>query len=132
MPIANDADLSSLPFNHLDNAFFNTVLYELSHGPLNYDTKRLNSLLFNPTDQSKSSDFNTSQLDPDRNFSFSSTSGNYFEDEINAKASTEHYNPNFSVLHLNARSLIRNFDKFKFLLGRLQKPLEKFPHSPIH
>ena len=66
MPIANDADLSSLPSNHLDNASFNTVLYELSHGPLNYDTERLNSLLFNPTDQSKSSDFYTSQLDPDR------------------------------------------------------------------
>lgn len=95
----------------------------LSHGPLNYDTERLNSLSFNPTDQSKSSDFYTSQLDPDGNFSFFSTSSNYFvEEEINAKISTEHFNPKFSVLHLNARSLIGNVDKFKFLLDRLQKP----------
>ena len=66
MSIANDFDSSSLPFSHTS---FNTVLYELPHGPLNYDSERLNSLLFNPTDQSKSSDLYTSQLDPDGNFS---------------------------------------------------------------
>ena len=72
------------------------------------DGKGLNRLLFNPTDQSKSSDLYTSQLDPDVNFSCSSTSSDYFvEDKINAKISTEHFNLNFSVLQLNARSLIR-------------------------
>ena len=108
MSIANDFDLFFLPFSHLDNTSFNTVLYELSHGSLNYDSDRLNSLLFNLTDQTKSSNFYTSQLDPDGNFSFCSSSSNYVvEDEINAKISTEHFNPKFSVLHLNARSLIR-------------------------
>ena len=39
-----DSGLISLPFNHLNNASFNAALYELSQGPLNYDTDRLGSL----------------------------------------------------------------------------------------
>ena len=52
---------------------------------------------------------------------------NYFtEEEIrpNAKILTEPHSPTFSMMHLNARSLItRNFDKFKLMLANLQTPL---------
>jgi hypothetical protein len=40
-----------LPFNQLDDTAFNIALYEMSHGPLNYDTDRLQSLLYNPVEQ---------------------------------------------------------------------------------
>jgi hypothetical protein len=43
--------LSNLPFYHLDNASFNLMLYELSHGRINYDNDRLETLIFNPTNQ---------------------------------------------------------------------------------
>ena len=32
---------SFLPFNHLDDTSFNLAVYEFSHGPLSYDTDRL-------------------------------------------------------------------------------------------
>ena len=85
-----DSGLISLPFNHLDNASFNAALYELSHGPLNYDTDRSGSLLFNPIEQPKSSDSYTRNLDPDEKFSFCPTASNYYvEHEINSKVATD-------------------------------------------
>ena len=36
------------PLNHLDNSSFNLALYVLSHGPLNFNSNRLETLLFNP------------------------------------------------------------------------------------
>ena len=39
---------SFLPFNHLDHGSFNLADHEFSHGPLNYDANRLETLLFNP------------------------------------------------------------------------------------
>ena len=38
------------------------------------------------------------------------------EDEINSNVATDYFNPNFSLFHLNARSLIGNLDQFKSLL----------------
>lgn len=42
---------SILPFNHLDANSFNIALYEMSHGTLNYNSDRIESLLYNPIDQ---------------------------------------------------------------------------------
>jgi hypothetical protein len=40
--------LSSTIYNHADDAAFNAAIYELSHGPLNFDLDRLECLVFNP------------------------------------------------------------------------------------
>ena len=42
---------SFLSFNHLDDGSFNLAVYEFSHGPLNYDADRLETLLFNPVER---------------------------------------------------------------------------------
>ena len=56
------------PFNHLDNSSFNLALYELSHGPLNFNSNRLVTLLFNPIEQPELSNSLSSHLNPDSNF----------------------------------------------------------------
>ena len=116
--------LLELPFFHLDQTPFNVVLYEMFHGLLHYGYDRLNSLLFNPIEQSSLSDKSTMyNLDPDNHLSSCITLSDYFtEDEVNGKTSVSLHNPSyFSVLHLNARSLSKNIDNLKLLLGSLQK-----------
>ena len=99
--------LLELPFSHLDQTSFNVVLNEMFHRLLHYDYDRLNSLLFNPIEQSSLSDKSTMYN---------------LEDEVNGKTSASLHNPSyFSVLHLNARSLSKNIDNLKLLLGSLQK-----------
>ena len=39
------------PFNHLDDTLFSAALHEMSHGALNYDYNRLETLVFNPIEQ---------------------------------------------------------------------------------
>ena len=65
-----------LPFNHLDNSSFNLALYELSHGPLNFNGSRLESLLFNLLEQPELSNSLSSHLNPDSNF-ITSLHGSY-------------------------------------------------------
>ena len=38
-------EASPLPFNHPDDVAFNAAIYELSHGPLNFDPDRLECLV---------------------------------------------------------------------------------------
>ena len=72
-----------LPFNHLDNSSFNLALYELSHGPLNFNGNRLESLLFNPLEQPELSNSLSSHLNPDSNFITSLPSSSYMvEDDL--------------------------------------------------
>ena len=35
-------------FNHLDDTAFNTAIYELEHGPLNFYLDSIEYLIFNP------------------------------------------------------------------------------------
>ena len=67
----NQNSLTVLPFNHLDDCSFNIALYEMAHGPLHFDADRLDTLLFNPIDESHL-DYLTQNLDP--NFTFSAIS----------------------------------------------------------
>ena len=124
--MASDSELPEpeLPFSHLGNNDFNIALYEMTHGPLYYDSERLSSLLYNPIDNSSvSNQFFFNELDPDQQFTFSPPPSNYYtEDEINAKLTNSSNSPCFSVFHINTRSLIGHLDKFKFLLSHLQNP----------
>jgi hypothetical protein len=45
---------SLLPFNHLDDTAFNAAIYELKHGPLNFDLDLLETLIFNPIEHLQS------------------------------------------------------------------------------
>ena len=54
--------------NHLDTNSLNIALYEMFHGTLNYNSDRIGSLLYNPTEQPGSFDPLSNDLNPDSNF----------------------------------------------------------------
>jgi hypothetical protein len=115
---------TALPFNHLDDSSFNLVLYELTHGSLNFDNDRFESLLFNPIDQPVINNSFCSYLDPDNNLSFCPPVSNYLvEEEFNNEVTSLNKSISFSVMHLYTRSLLGNFDKFRILLANLKKSL---------
>ena len=113
---------TSLPFTHLDDTAFNIALYELSHGTLNFNSDRLESLLYNPLDQTFQGSFTYNSSDPDLNLSFFPPPSDYMiEDEINLRYSDSDNINCFSLLHLNSRSLLGSFDKFKSTRVNLNK-----------
>ena len=110
------------PFNHLDNSSFNLALYELSNGPLNFNSNRLETLLFNPIEQPELSNSLSSHLNPDSNFIAGLPSSSYLaEDDINSGVASISDKINFSIIHLNARSLLKNLDQLNLMLGSLKK-----------
>ena len=122
--MSTDMSLQSvLPFNHLDDSSFNLALYELSHGLLNCDVDRLETFLFNPTERPELCNPLSSHLDPDSNFLTRLPSSKYLvEEEINNRFASVNNIPSFSIVHLDTRSLLGNFDKLNLLLGNLQVP----------
>ena len=78
-----DCVANIFPFNHLDDASFNLVIFENVYGTVNFDADRLASLRFNPMEYiERAGKFN--DLDPDSNFSRSSSTCDYFvEDQLN-------------------------------------------------
>ena len=103
--MADESHLEFLfPFNHLDNSSFNLALYELSHGPLNFNSNRLETLLFNPIEQPELSNSLSSHLNPD-------SSSYLTEDDINSRVAPLSDN----------RSLLKNLDQLNLMLGSLKK-----------
>ena len=118
-----DINLQSfLPFYHLDDISYKLALYELTRGPVNIDPIRLESLLFNPIDHPKAMHSYLNNVDPDANFPSHRTTSNYMvEESISNQFISKSPNETFSLMHLNARRLICNFDKFEILLANLWK-----------
>ena len=118
-----DINLQSfLPFYNLDDISYKLALYELTRGPVNIDPIRLESLLFNPIDHPKAMHSFLNNVDPDVNFPYHRTTSNYMvEESINDQFIPRSPNETFSLMHLNTKSLIGNFDKFEILLTNLRK-----------
>ena len=96
--------MSEFPFNHLDDVSFNLALYELAHGPVRFlNNDRLECLYFNLT--SNCNTVISSDIDPDSNFLNLTPKFSYYnEPELNDLIGNKDA-INFSLLHLNARSL---------------------------
>ena len=61
-------------------------------------------------------------VDPDANFPSHRTTSNYMvEESISNQIISKSPNETFSLMHLNARRLIGDFDKFEILLANLWK-----------
>jgi hypothetical protein len=114
--------LAALPFCCLDDSSFNTAMYELAHISMHYDSDRLDTLLFNPiTDQFYFDDL-LDNLDTDKHFPVHCSNSYMAHYDINATfKSKQDVVPSFSVLHINACSLLNKFDDIKSLL-------ENMPH----
>ena len=109
-----------LPFNYLDDTDFNLVLYELRNGPVRFDSNRFESLNYNPIFSNVSNDLTRSNnLDPDKYFNVDSFPCEYFiESQFNEMLQKETQS-DFSIFHLNIRSLQRNFSDFTNFLANL-------------
>ena len=107
--MANESHLEFLfPFNHLDNGSFNLALYDLSHGPLNFNSNCFETLLFNPIEQPELSNSLSSHLSPDSNFITGLPSSSYLaEDDINSRVAPLSDKIIFSMIHLNVPSLLK-------------------------
>ena len=109
----NQNPLTVLPFNHLNDCSFNIALYEMAHGPLHFDGDCLDTLLFNPIDESDI-DHLTQNLDQNSNFATLSPTSSYMvQDEVNTILKSKQENASFSLLHVNACSLLSSFDDLK-------------------
>ena len=113
---------SILPFNHLDENSFNIALYEMSHGTLNYNSDRIESLLYNPIEQPGLFDPLSNDLNPDSNFLTRLPTSRYMvEEDINDQVSSFNEKSMFSILHLNARSLLKSLDQLNLILKNLNR-----------
>ena len=118
----NDNFLNALPFYHLDDCSFNAVMHEMAHGPLHYDVDRLDTLLFNPINQSHIGDL-LDNVDPDVNFSMRPPTSSYMvQDEVNAIFKSKQSILGFSVFHVNIRSLLGKLDDIKSLVANMHQP----------
>ena len=112
-----------LPFNHIsdDDEFLLTIHYYF-HLSKNIDVSKIQSLKINPfaINSPNHPSFNASDSIDDPNNS--ETELNHcqymFSEDFCAKHASDQFD--FSFLHVNARSLKRNFDHFNTLLSSLE------------
>ena len=114
----------TLTFNALDNYSFNLSIYELQHGPVRYDPERLSSLNYDPLFSSHNLSLTRSDdIDPDVNFGTDDVHcarDYYIEDKFNEMLRNDNlWDEDFSLLHLNIRSLQRNVNNLSILLTYL-------------
>ena len=95
----------------------------MSHGTLNYNSDRIESLLCNPIEQPAGlSDPLSNDLNPDSNFLTRLPTSRYMvEEDINDQVSSFNEKSMFSIMHLNARSLLKNLDQLNFILKNLKR-----------
>ena len=111
-----------LPFSHLDDNEFALALYEFHNGPVHYDHDRLVDLAFNPLISTIDQHLTCSDdLDPDLHFNTNSRCDYFNEDKLNNILSKDgQSDSNFSLLHLNVRSLRNKVDYLTLLLANLK------------
>lgn len=94
----------------------------MSHGTLNYNSDRLESLLYNPIAEPGLFDPLSNNLNPDSNFLTRLLTSRYMvEEDINDQVSSFDEKSMFSILHLNARSLLKNLDQLNLILKNLKR-----------
>ena len=109
----------TLPFNALDDYSVNLAIYELQYGPVHYDPERLSSLNYDPLFSSHNLSLTRSDdIDPDVNFCTDDVHCDYYiEDKFNEMLRNDNLcDEDFSLLHLNIRSLQRNLNSLSILL----------------
>ena len=79
--------------------------------------------MFNPNERPELCNRLSSYLDPDSNFAARPPSSKYvIEEELNNEIDIAKNTASFSIVHLDASSLLGNFDKVNLLLNNIRKP----------
>ena len=127
--LANTSSLNDfLPFSRLNNNEFQTYIHQQSEIDLNdNEIERLRNLSFNPFLQSshgKTCLTLNPDLDPDQNYYneiMTHIEGCDYHDEDTFHCMTKDSKDNeFSILHLNIRSILNKFDDLKAYLSSLE------------
>ena len=114
--------MSELPFADLDEDSFQTLMYELEHGLLNYNFENLVNLSFNPFANTVNQSFPlTSGLGQDANLYLTDNDwSHYVENDFNRLLKKEKYHSFvFSILHHNIHSLTNNLPHFTDYLNNI-------------
>ena len=113
--------------HNLDDDEFRNMTVELQIGPISFDESRLSTLIYNPLSFSSRANRNFSNsglIDPDANFYRDVYNCNYYtEHKFNEKLHNENRSNDLSFLHINIRSLSRNFDAFSLFLNNIETKL---------
>ena len=111
------------PLSHLNDSYLNLAVYEFSHGPLGYNADLLETSLFNPVEGLELVNPLSSHLNPESNFiTRLPNSGYMIEEDLNNRVASFDDKTNFSIIHLNTRSLMRNLGQLNSLLRNLNMP----------
>ena len=87
-----------------------------------HNSDRIESLLYNPIEQAGLFDPLSNDLNPDSNFLTRLPTSRYMvEEDINDQVSSFNEKSMFSILHLNARSLLKNLDQLNLILKNLNR-----------
>ena len=109
-----------LPFQGLDDDSFNLEIFELHTGPVNFNTDSLASLSYNPLFANANQHLTlANDADPDSHFycDLNYLCDYLIEDQFNKLIQNEiNCSSQFSIFHLNIRSLDRNLNKLTNLL----------------
>ena len=117
-----------LPFSQLNNEEFRNFLGKHSIVQLNdNDIAKLRNLIFNPfslNGRGKSYLTLNSNLDPDQNYYNAIINyidaRDYYNEDTFKQMTKDPTNTEFSILHLNIRSIMNKFDDFKAYLNSLE------------
>ena len=109
---------AKFPFHNLDDDLFKIALYQLKNGPISYDPDKMDSLFYNPIfDRGTYLCDRIADLDPDVNhLNYTGNCKFSTVDKLNERLST---NLNFSIFHLNVRSLVKNHEDLSHLLANI-------------
>ena len=112
-------DIHELPFNHLDHDSCELIMYEMSNGPVNFDSDLLTSLKCNPLSLDKYTNLSLSHyIIPDSDF-FSVTFNCEYHTEIGLNGFIHENALNtegLSLFHINIRSIRCNFSTLTIFL----------------
>ena len=120
---SNDITLENLPFSSLlEEEFMNLYDLENQNHQISYDIDmdRLSQLKFNPFQVNSNIALSGYNDELDTSFDINKVDCNYFLPvDLNNKLSNIKQEPNFSLLHLNIRSISNKFDSFEHFLNSL-------------
>ena len=116
--IENINEYSSFPFHNLTDNDFSTLNFD--HYTNDYDMDRLSHMKINPFQINSKVALSRNNKDLDSLFDINNIDCDYFlPTELKSKLSYSKQKLQFSLLHLNKRSIYNKFDAFKHLLDSL-------------
>jgi hypothetical protein len=117
---SRENDIHPMPFHTLSDNEFATMNQSFGNELSQDDMDRLNQLKFNPFESNDNIALNENNTNLDNTLQINKISCNYYSpNELRGEIAEMTNQNQFSILHLNIRSIANKFDYFKELLNSL-------------